>query len=163
MADDSPECLVASATLASAMLYLQQLCRGMSCLTSPIPSLAWARLLTKIAQSSLHQPQSQSHPILSGWQDETGPRLWHFPLTTKAANPQDATSATAPWPPIPTPSLPPLPPPSVTQLPLRSPVVIPPTLSAATCPHPSQGILATDTSGVTCLVYYLYGAAQAVS
>jgi hypothetical protein len=42
-------------------------------------------------------------------------------------------------------------------------VVIPPTVSAATHPHPSQGILATSTSGVACLNYYLYGAAQAVA
>ncbi len=49
------------------------------------------------------------------------------------------------------------------QLPPLSPVVILPTLSAATHPHPSQGILATSTSGVACLVYYLYGAAQAVA
>jgi hypothetical protein len=41
-------------------LFLQQLCWGMPCLTSPIPSLAWGCLLTKIAQSSLHTPQSQS-------------------------------------------------------------------------------------------------------
>ncbi len=36
-------------------------------------------------------------------------------------------------------------------------------MSGATHPHPSQGILDTDTSGVACLVYYLYGAAQAVA
>jgi hypothetical protein len=36
-------------------------------------------------------------------------------------------------------------------------------MSAASHPHPSQGILATNTSGITCLVYYLYGAAQAVA
>jgi hypothetical protein len=36
-------------------------------------------------------------------------------------------------------------------------------VSAASPPHPSQGILATDTSGVACLVYYPYGAAQAVA
>ncbi len=42
------------------LLYLQQLCCGMSCLTSPIPSLAWAHLPTKTAQLSLHKPQSQS-------------------------------------------------------------------------------------------------------
>jgi hypothetical protein len=30
-------------------------------------------------------------------------------------------------------------------------------------PHPSQGILATSTSGTTCLVYYIYGAAHAVA
>jgi hypothetical protein len=42
-------------------------------------------------------------------------------------------------------------------------VVIPPAASAATHPHPNQGILATSTSGVACLVYYLYGAAQAIA
>jgi hypothetical protein len=42
-------------------------------------------------------------------------------------------------------------------------VVILPTVSAATYPYPSQGILATDTSRVACLVYYLYGAARAVA
>jgi hypothetical protein len=47
------------------------------------------------------------------------------------------------------------------QLPPPSPVVILLTVSAATHPHPSQGILATNTSGVACLVYYLYGTAQA--
>ncbi len=30
-------------------------------------------------------------------------------------------------------------------------------------PHPSQGILATSATGAACSVYYLYGAAQAVS
>ena len=30
-------------------------------------------------------------------------------------------------------------------------------------PHPSHDILATSTAGATCLVYYLYGAAQAVA
>jgi hypothetical protein len=75
MANGCPNCLVASATLASAVtpiawwpapplhpqpLYLQQFCWGMSCLTSPIHSLAWACLPIKIGQSSLHKPQSQS-------------------------------------------------------------------------------------------------------
>jgi hypothetical protein len=150
------------------LLYLQQLRLGMSCLNSPIPSSAWAHFPTKTAQLSLNKQQLQStpgdHPILSGLQDETGLHLWHFPLTTAVANPQDTTGATALWPPILTPSLFPLqPPPNVTQLPQPSPVVIPPTVSAATHPHPSQGILATDRSGVACLVYYLYGAAQAVA
>jgi hypothetical protein len=36
-------------------------------------------------------------------------------------------------------------------------------MSATSHPHPSQGILATDTSEVACLVYYLYGSAQAVA
>ncbi len=33
-------------------------------------------------------------------------------------------------------------------------------MSVASNPHPSQGVLATDTSGIACLVYYLYGTAQ---
>jgi hypothetical protein len=36
-------------------------------------------------------------------------------------------------------------------------------VSAALHPHPSQGILATNTSGIACLVYYLYSTAQAVA
>jgi hypothetical protein len=103
------------------------------------------------------------HPILSGWQDETGLHLWHFPLTAKAANPQDATIATAPQPSILAPTPLPGPLPSITQLPPPSPMVILPAVSAATHPHPSQGILATSASGVACLVYYLYGADQAVA
>jgi hypothetical protein len=49
------------------------------------------------------------------------------------------------------------------QLPPSSTVVILSAVSAATYPCPSQGILATSTTGVACLVYYLYGAAQAVA
>jgi hypothetical protein len=40
-------------------------------------------------------------------------------------------------------------------------MVVPLAVSAASPPHPSQGILATDTSRIACLVYYLYGTAQA--
>jgi hypothetical protein len=43
--------------------------------------------------------------------------------------------------------------------PLPAPVINP----LPVYPHPSHGILATSTSGAACLVYYLYGAAQAVA
>jgi hypothetical protein len=124
------------------LLYLQQLCRGMSRLTSPIPSLAWACLPTKIAQLSLHEPQSQSTTqtaIQSSQAGKTGPRPWHFPLTTKATNPQDVTGATVPLLPIPAPTPLPAPPPSVTRLPPLSPVVIPPTVPAANPPLSQPG------------------------
>ena len=39
------------------------------------------------------------HPILSGWRDEAGPRLWHFPLTAEAA--QMALVNASPRPPFP--------------------------------------------------------------
>jgi hypothetical protein len=42
-------------------------------------------------------------------------------------------------------------------------MVIPPAVSAALHPHPSQGILATNMSRIACLVYYLYSTAQAVA
>jgi hypothetical protein len=117
-------------------------------------------VFTKTAVAVYHP---DGHPILSGWQDETGPRLWHFPLTTEATNPQDATGATVPRLPIPTPVTLLAPPPRVTQLPPPAPTVIPLAVSVALHPHPSQGILATNTSEITCLVYYLYGAVQAVA
>ena len=63
------------------------------------------------------------HPVLSGWRDQTGPRLWHFPLTKEASTPQDAATVTTPPPTIP--SLPPrAQPPSVVNLrPLPAPVI----------------------------------------
>jgi hypothetical protein len=54
------------------LLYLQQLCWGMSCLTSPIPSSAWAHLPTKIAQSSLPKPQSQSTNLMATQSSQAG-------------------------------------------------------------------------------------------
>jgi len=47
----------------------------------------------------VHHPDG--HPILSGWWDETGPRLWHFPLTAEAA--QVALDEASPQPTIPSP------------------------------------------------------------
>jgi hypothetical protein len=162
------ECLVASATLASATTLPPAALSGHVMPNFPHTLIGLGLFANQdctivFTQTTVTVYHSDSHPILSGWRDKTGPRLWHFPLTTKAANPQDATGATAPLPLISAPSLLPAPPPSVTGLPPPSPVVIPPNVSAATHPHPSQGILATNTSGVTCLVYYLYGAAQAVA
>jgi hypothetical protein len=95
--------------------------------------------------------------------DETGPRLWHFPLTTKATNPQDGTVATAPQLPIPAPTgflhhhpvsrnCPRQPQRSFCQPLLLQYILI-----------PARASFFTSTSGVACLVYYLYGAAQAVA
>jgi len=88
----------------------------MSCLPSPILSLTWGHLLISVAKlcSPKHQSQSftptaipfsqagktsvtvfhpDGHPLLSGWRDETGPRLWHFPLTAEAAQTALANAA----------------------------------------------------------------------
>jgi len=104
-------------------------------------------IFTKTAVTVYHP---DGHPILSGWRDETGPRLWHFPLTMEAA--QDASDDAAPQPPIPS-----------------SPLCAPPAAIDRTITplpgqlHPSHDILATSTSGAACSVYYIYGAAQAVA
>jgi hypothetical protein len=53
--------------------------------------------------------------------------------------------------------------PRIMQLPPPASTVLLPAVPAASHPHPSQGILAINRSGIACLVYYLYGAAQAVA
>jgi len=55
-------------------------------------------VFTKTAVTVYHP---DDHPILSGWRDKTGPRLWHFPLTAEAA--QVASDDASPQPPIPSP------------------------------------------------------------
>jgi hypothetical protein len=168
MANGRPECSVASTTLASATALPLVASSGHVMHNFPHTLIGLGPFVdqnctivfTKTVVTVYHPG---GHPILSGWQDETGPGLWHFPHTAEATNPQDAIGATAPRPPIPTPALLPAPPPRVPQLPPLTPTVIPPAVFAASHPHPSQGVLATDTSGITCLVYYLYGAAQAVA
>jgi hypothetical protein len=155
-----PERLVASATLASATALPPPALSGhvmpnfphTLISLGPFANQDCTIVFTKTAVMVYHP---DGHPILSGWQDETAPWLWHFPLTAKATNPQDATGATAPWLPIPTPTMLPAPPPSVTQLPPPVPTVILSAVSVASHPHPSQGVLATNMSGIACLVYYL--------
>ena len=53
-------------------------------------------VFTKTSVTVYHR---DGHSILSGWRDETGPRLWHFPLTTEAA--QVALENASPQPPSP--------------------------------------------------------------
>jgi hypothetical protein len=168
VANGRPKRLVASATLASATALPPAALSGHVMLNFPhtligLGPFANQDCMIVFTQTAVTVYHPDGHPILSGWQDDTGPRLWHFPLTANAANPQEVTGATAPRPLIPAPSLLPAPAPSVTRLPPPFPMVIPLAVSTALHPHPSQGILATDTSMIACLVYYLYGAAQAVA
>jgi hypothetical protein len=99
------------------------------------------------------------HPVFAGWRKQTGPCLWHFPLTKHGATPLAAASITTLLETIPSP-LPRAQPPFAGTLrptPAQS-LTLPPAL-----PHPSQGILATNSAGVACAVYYVYRAAQAVA
>jgi hypothetical protein len=99
------------------------------------------------------------HPVLAGWREQTGPRLWHFPVTKQGATPPAAASITTPLKTIPSPPLRAQPPFVVTHRPLLAQSL---TLPPAP-PHPSQEILATSSAGMACAVYYVYGAAQAVA
>jgi hypothetical protein len=118
VANVCPKCLVASATLASATALSLAALSGhvmpnfphtLICL-GPFANQDCTIVFAKMAVTVYHP---DGHPILSGWQDETGQRLRHFPLTAEAANPQDVTVATAPRPLIPAPSWLLAPPPSV--------------------------------------------------
>jgi hypothetical protein len=168
MANSRPERSVASSTLVSATALPTAALLGHVMPNFPHTLISLEPFANQdctiiFTQTAVTVYHPDGHPILSGWRDETGLRLWHFPLTANAANPQDVAGATVPWPPILAPSTLPTPPTSVTRLPPPSPMVIPRAVSAALHPHPSQGIRATNTSGIACLVYYLYGAAQAVA
>jgi hypothetical protein len=48
----------------------------------PFADLNCKIVFTKTAVTVYHP---DGHPILAGWREETGPRLWHFPLTAEAA------------------------------------------------------------------------------
>jgi hypothetical protein len=205
----------------------------------PFADLGCKIVFTKTSVTVYHP---DGHPILSGWQDKTGPRLWHFPLTAEAA--QVALDNALPQPPIlltaeaahvaldeasqllqpPIPPPPPRAPPAdmfrtprkqkqrrkltrschaagkqcrhaslrqqVTFIlptrhvdkdstiwrrvhpdkrttyrrdPLLAQLSAPIIAAQPGQPHPSQGILATSTTGAACSVYYIYGAAQAVA
>ena len=164
MANGLPKCSVASTTLASALSLPQAAMLGHVMPSfphtliglGPFADQGCSIVFTKTAVTVYHP---DGHPVLSGWQDQTGPCLSHFPLTKEASTPLDAATATMPPPTIP--SSPPRPqPPSVVNLePSPAPVITP----LPGHPHPSQGILATSATGVACSVYYVYGAAQAVA
>ena len=48
----------------------------------PFADLDCKIIFTKTAVTVYHP---DGHPILARWRDETGPCLWHFPLTAEAA------------------------------------------------------------------------------
>ena len=138
----------------------------MSCLPSLIPSSAWGHLLTKVAKLSLPRQQSQSTtPMVIPFSQAGGMRLDHvygtFLSLRRPQTPQDAATATAPRPPKVPPAA------AIIPRPLPAPVIAPTPAPVNALlpdqPHPSQGILATSSSGAACSVYYIYGAAQAVA
>jgi hypothetical protein len=104
VANGLPERSVASATLASVPSLPQASMTGhvMPAFPhtliglGPFADLSCKIVFTKTSVTVYHP---DGHPILSGWWDEAGPRLWHFPLTAEAA--QMALVNASPQPPIP--------------------------------------------------------------
>jgi hypothetical protein len=79
-----------------------------------------------------------SHPILKGWRDLDGPRLWRLPLTAS-------------------------PPPPAHSPPLALVSVGPSATMLAFQPHPSQGNQATSTAGEVISVVFLYEVTHAMA
>ncbi len=90
VANGRPERLVASATLASVPSLPRAAMSGHVMPSfphtliglGPFADLGCKIVFTKTAVTVYHP---DGHPILAGWRDKTGPRLWHFPLTAEAA------------------------------------------------------------------------------
>jgi hypothetical protein len=78
------------------------------------------------------------HPILKGWRDLDGPRLWQFSLTA--------------------------PPPPPEHLPPLAPIAVGPSAAmSAFLPHPSQGFRATSVTREDILVVFLHEATQSMA
>ena len=109
VANGRPKCSVASATLTSVPSLPQAAISGHVMPSfphtliglGPFADLGCNIVFTKSSVIFYHP---DGHPILSGWRDETGPRLWHFPLTVEVA--QVALDDALPQPPIPSPPQP---------------------------------------------------------
>jgi hypothetical protein len=103
LANGRPERSVASATLASVPSLPQAAMPGHVMPSfphilidlGPFADLGCKIVFTKTSVTVYHP---DGHPIHSGWRGETGPCLWHFPLTTEAA--QVALDDASPQPPI---------------------------------------------------------------
>ena len=104
VANGRTECSVASATLSSVPSLPQAAMTGhvMPAFPhtliglGPFADLNCKIVFTKTAVTVYHP---DGHPLLSGWRDATGPRLWHFLLTAEAA--RRAFDTASPQPPIP--------------------------------------------------------------
>ena len=92
VANGLPECLVANTTLALASSLPQAAMSGhvMPCFPhtliglGPFADQECNIVFTKTSVTVYHL---DGHPVLSGWRDQTGPRLWHFPLTKEVSTP----------------------------------------------------------------------------
>jgi hypothetical protein len=82
VANGHPERLVASATLASATALppaalLRHVMPNFSHTLIGLGPFANQDCIIVFTRTAVTVYHTDGHPILSGWQDETGPRLWH--------------------------------------------------------------------------------------
>jgi hypothetical protein len=154
VANGHPKSLVASTTLASVPSLPQDSMVGHVMPTFP-PSLiglgpfANQDCTIVFNKTAVTVYDASGRTILSGWCEQTGACLWHFPM---------GAPATAPV--LPTPLPAPLPRPSPTLAP--SPALALPVAWAAHH-HPSQRIVAWDKVGNNVAITYLYGRTQQVA
>jgi hypothetical protein len=143
IANGCPEHSIASATLASvsALPPARMLGRVMLSFPHTLISLGpFANHGCKIVfnKTSVTVFHLDGHPILKGWQDLDGPRLWQFPLTA--------------------------PPPPPAHLPPLASLAVGPSAAMSTfLPHPSQGFQATSTAREDIQVKILREATQSMA
>ena len=109
VANGRPEHSVASATLASASSLPQAAMSGHVMPSFPHTLIGLGpfvdhgcTVVFTATDVTVYHPDG--HPVLAGWREQNGPRLWHFPLTkqgakTTAASPITTLLGTFPLPP----------------------------------------------------------------
>jgi hypothetical protein len=150
LANGCPESLVARATLASVPSLPQDSMVGHVMPTFPHSLIGLGPFANQdctivFNKTTVTVYNASGCTIIAGWHEQTGARLWHFPM---------GAPATAPALPTPLPAPLPLPRPSPTLAPNPAPAL--PVALATHC-HPSQGIVASDEVGDNVAITYLYG------
>ena len=123
VANGLPERSVASATLASASSLPRAAMSGHVMPSFPHTLIGLGpfadqgcTIVFTATTVTVYHPDG--HPVLAGWREQTGPRLWHFPLTEHGANLPAASSITTPLETIPSPPPRSQPPSAVTRMPM---------------------------------------------
>ena len=101
VANGLPKRLVASTTLASASSLPQAAMSGHVMPSFPHTLIGLGpfadqgcTIVFTVTTVTVYHPDG--HPVLAGWREKTGPRLWQFPLTKHGATPPAAASITTP-------------------------------------------------------------------
>jgi hypothetical protein len=101
VANGRPGHLVASATLASASSLTRAAMSGHVMPTFPHTLIGLGpfvdhgcTVVFTATDVTVYQPDR--HPVLAGWCEQNGPRLWHFPLTEHGATTTAASPITTP-------------------------------------------------------------------